>query len=850
MTRINTNVSALVAEQNLNNSNNQLQTTLTRLSTGLQINSAADNPAGMIAATDLGANISASNQAISNSQVASQMISTADSALSQISSLLTTINGLITESANTSSESSSQITANQSQIDSSLSAINSIANTTNFQGQNLLDGSLAFTTTAGTNYGAVQDLQVNQANFGTSSSVPVSIDVTALAQQAQIGSTVNDGVSSDTQANTTLAFTDGSTLKITAPSTGASANGMLVAFQESSTIAAGAAKASFDASTNTLNITVSNTGLTSDQTIADAINNETPFTAKASTTLATKGYLAGTDTRTNASTTITTDDGGKLKITSLDAASDADTVKFTTSSSVTAANPTVTTSAGTLTVTVSSNGQTSLASIASAINTYAEGNSVSLSASVTKAGTFDTAVDESTGVAPDGVGTAAAASGTSVTVAGATGGFIYLDAAGALGNSAQVVVNQVASTQTSSAQWNASGNGGKGVLTLNLSTGKTYDGTDITNLLAAAETPAGAAVTTPFSVSTSQTTSFSVTSTASTDDLSTSPITTTDTGSGSNGIALAIPTAGQTLVGGSGTGGGELLGGTGSAGLTANVVLQVNGNAGGQLFTFDEGTTAAEMATALNQASNSTGVQASAIGDQLLFNSTNYGSAANVAVKVVNEGTGGTFGSSLTATNESGKDIAATVNGVAATGQGNTVSLNSPTLAFSAALDPTQLTVGENVGFNVTGGGALFQLGPTVTSAQQFNLGIQSVDTSALGGTVGRLYEIGSGNNAALTTNASLAGQIVQSALNSVTSLRGQLGAFQTATIDSNISTLTNAVTNLTAAQSDIQDADFASESANLTREQILVQSGTTVMGIANSNPANVLTLLQKASQV
>ena len=57
-------------------------------------------------------------------------------------------------------------------------------------------------------------------------------------------------------------------------------------------------------------------------------------------------------------------------------------------------------------------------------------------------------------------------------------------------------------------------------------------------------------------------------------------------------------------------------------------------------------------------------------------------------------------------------------------------------------------------------------------------------------------------------------------------------------------------MTNLTAAQSDIQDADFASESANVTREQILVQSGTTVLGIANSNPQNVLTLLQRAAQV
>src|SRR5208337_3913636 len=188
MTRINTNVSALIAEQNLNISNNSLQTTLTRLSTGLQINSAADNPAGMIAATDLGANIADSNQAISNSQVASQLISTADSALSQISSLLTTISGLVTESANTSSESSSQIAANQLQIDSSLNAINSVAQTTNFQGQNLLNGSLAFLTQGtSANYAStVQNLQVTQANMGTAASVPVDIKVTTAAKQAAL----------------------------------------------------------------------------------------------------------------------------------------------------------------------------------------------------------------------------------------------------------------------------------------------------------------------------------------------------------------------------------------------------------------------------------------------------------------------------------------------------------------------------------------------------------------------------------------------------------------------------------------------------------------------------------------
>src|SRR5579862_3822054 len=107
MTRINTNISSLTAQQTLATSNNQLQTTLTRLSTGLQINSGADNPSGLIAATDLGNDIATSQQAISNSQVANQMISTADSALSQVSTLLTSMQSLINQAANTATMSPS-----------------------------------------------------------------------------------------------------------------------------------------------------------------------------------------------------------------------------------------------------------------------------------------------------------------------------------------------------------------------------------------------------------------------------------------------------------------------------------------------------------------------------------------------------------------------------------------------------------------------------------------------------------------------------------------------------------------------------------------------------------------------
>jgi len=130
MTRINTNISSLTAQNSLANANTALQTAMTRLSTGLRINSGADDPSGMIAAAELGSEISSTNQAISNTTSATNMINTADTALSQVTKLLNTIQTLITQTANDATMSDAEKAANQNQIDSSLAAINRIAQTT------------------------------------------------------------------------------------------------------------------------------------------------------------------------------------------------------------------------------------------------------------------------------------------------------------------------------------------------------------------------------------------------------------------------------------------------------------------------------------------------------------------------------------------------------------------------------------------------------------------------------------------------------------------------------------------------------------------------------------------------
>ncbi|GIW94807.1 MAG: hypothetical protein KatS3mg110_2848 [Pirellulaceae bacterium] len=177
-----------------------------------------------------------------------------------------------------------------------------------------------------------------------------------------------------------------------------------------------------------------------------------------------------------------------------------------------------------------------------------------------------------------------------------------------------------------------------------------------------------------------------------------------------------------------------------------------------------------------------------------------------------------------------------------ATADGNTFSINTASLQMSLTV---AAGTSEGFTFEISGGGALFQLGPDVVSAQQVRLGISSVNTASLGGVSGRLYELASGGTKALATDPTGAAAVLDEVINKVASLRGRLGAFQRAMLDTNIASLNDTLTNLTEAESSIRDADFAKETAALTRAQILVQAGTSVLAIANQNPQNVLALLR-----
>lgn len=695
MSRINTNVSSLIAQKTLNRSNVSLQESLTRLSTGLRINSGKDDPAGLIASENLRRDITSINRAITNSERANQLIGTADSALGQISNLLNDIRGLVVEAANTGVLSDEQIAANQLQVDSSLEAIDRISQVTTFQGRKLLDGSLDFQVSYTAGAASVLDLNIDQANLGSAGSVDVDVLVTTAATQALLTNAGFDP-SDAVQAEGTVDLTNtDSTIDVQA-------------------VAGGAADG---ATGNTTDIVF--------QRAADAV-------------VAT-GNLALTNTGGGAAFDITAVAGS---------AADGATGNATAIVLSTGASTAATYDAGLNQINVTIAAGATTTQIATAVGNLAEFNT----SNVTGGAQVYNAADNGTynGELTTGANgtTAAAYAGNVITVNVAVG----------------ATVTAVANVINGLADFNATAASGGG---------NTFSSSDYST------------VNNPLS----------------------------------GGVDAAVNDV-----------------------LAADLVVKIAGATGGEVFTFEAGATLTQVANAINLVSDATGVEAAENAGTLELRSTAYGSDAFVDVEVLEEGVGGGFEAGLSATRDVGTDVAATVNGVTANGKGNTLSVNTTTLDLSLTVTDGSSTA---ISFTIGGGGAVFQLGPQVVSNQQARIGIGSVNTGELGGVDGRLYQLRSGNDSDLAGDPNNATLIVDAAINKITSLRGRLGAFQRTTLETNIASLNDTVTNLVDAESSIRDADFAAETARLTRAQILVQSGTQVLAIANQNPQNVLALLR-----
>ena len=797
MTRINTNVSSLVAQKTLARSNDQLQTALTRLSTGLKINVGKDDPAGLIASEVLRSDIISVNRAISNSERANQIIATADSALGQVSALLNDIRGLVSEAANTGALSDEQIAANQLQVDSSLEAIDRIAQTTSFQGRRLLDGSLDFLTSnagtadtkaSGTLSGTTDD--VNAAgSFGATDTFS---SLTLTGTSAAPGAVKLTALSAGTRYNdfsVTFAFTAGVNTGATVQSSINSAGGGSVRFVLFSDSTATSAVTAFNGN-------LSAAAIFSASTVGTATNNLVSAAADTTASATTGGAF-----------------DNKITIESLVGGSTYNDLNiiFTDSAATGAETASYATTGNTLTI-FQKAGASTTAQVLSAINSTGV-----FSASTSGGGL--------------GVYSASGSSFATVTTGGSNGNKLVLSASvgGTAYNNTRLTLSDTAATGSETASYNTTTNTLTVFKAANSTVSQIADAINTNGIFSASTSTAG--LGTIAAGTTGDVTTGGATGASSISDLK---IEQANFGTAAS-IGVAVQIDSQATQ-------GKLYynGGT----LTSDLILELGGKNGFETFNFGSGTTSSQIATAINTVADSTGIQATVVGTSLELKSTEYGSNSFVSAKALSGNFGTVDGAGATASRKSGTDVSARINGVQATGQGLRASLNTSTLDLNFVVN-SSFEDGDSFEFNINGGGATFQIGPDVVSNQQARLGIQGVNTATLGGVSGKLFEVRSGGAKALASDVKGAAKIIDEVIATVTGLRGRLGAFQRTTLESNIVTLNATLENLTAAESSIRDADFAAESAKLTRAQILVQSGTSVLQISNTQPQNVLALLR-----
>jgi len=179
---INTNVASLNAQRNLTSSSASLNTSIQRLSSGLRINSAKDDAAGLAISNRMNSQIKGMNQATRNANDGVSMAQTAEGALASSGDILQRVRELAVQSSN-SSNSASDRKALQTEVTQLTSELNRIAGTTEFNGTKLLDGSMGTANfQVGANAG--QLISMTGSNFTTNTYGNNSISSNGVAAGA------------------------------------------------------------------------------------------------------------------------------------------------------------------------------------------------------------------------------------------------------------------------------------------------------------------------------------------------------------------------------------------------------------------------------------------------------------------------------------------------------------------------------------------------------------------------------------------------------------------------------------------------------------------------------------------
>ncbi len=305
---INTNIASLNAQRNLARSQDSLNVSLQRLSTGLRINSAKDDAAGLAIATRFTTQINGLNQAVRNANDGISLAQTGESAIDEITNNLQRIRELAVQSANaTNSQSDRQ--ALDAEVQQRLAEVTRIAKQTTFNGQRLLDGNFGTAT-----------FQVG-ANVGETIDVNLAVGVKAN-QVGQIAQKTGTAVTSAalTSGGLTIKVGTGDVISV-----GASVDGVKTgqeadsAFAKAEAIdAAGVPGLTVTASTTATDDGFTSIGGSAGDTYSLTINDVAIFTSEDASTALTTDDIA-------AQVNLSTDDTGVVA-----EAVSATEIKFTT----------------------------------------------------------------------------------------------------------------------------------------------------------------------------------------------------------------------------------------------------------------------------------------------------------------------------------------------------------------------------------------------------------------------------------------------------------------------------------------------------------------------------------------
>jgi flagellin len=818
---INTNMASLNAQRNLNSSQNSLATALTRLSSGLRINSAKDDAAGLAISDRFTTQIRGLNQAVRNANDGISLSQTGEGALAEVSNNLQRIRELAVQAAN-ATNSDSDRAALDLEVQQRLAEVDRIASQTNFNGRKILDGSFG---NASFQVGADAG-QTIVLNLEGSTRV-ADIGAIASATSGALGASAVDGHIDVTPTDMTF-FGSGT------PATAGS-----IQFT---------GLADFDFTPGATLVAGTSAPFVIDETAVGGLDFSTPavLTAAAYTTSAPVtsfdfSLSAGVDGHMEI-----TDDGGTFSIPldgQPDFGSGANLAAYLTGELAAAgSNTTVTWDVDHLVLTSAETGSASVAP------TFTSGADL-VAAGITLAST-NSGVDASAATSSvinidgtnvtldfDALGSGAVlASGLTGAMAGAglvgysanyDAGTGELTITGPDENSVDLVVNNTTGVTAFAAGFTTSAGVAGSAAVVDQSATFIIDSHAVTldsnyfnigGLASALQAKMGSGYT------------FS---TSGTGDLL---IERTSVGASSTGIAITAAD-GNAVLAGLGVGDGVSTDGV-DAFANNNATFYVDGNVVNLTTDF---LSYADLATE--------------IGTQLSGYSASYDGGTG-QITISKDG-------SIDAVNITGADVIATTAGFGFASGVVGSSAGSITLAagdYSIAVgdadpvdfagtyaSPQELATAINrelsgINAEITPAGELKLMSTqqiTMSGAEAGATGAMAFTTLVVAPTAGSLDTV----NVMDVISANEAIVRIDSALTGVSNLRSTFGAIQNR-FESTISNLTATGENLTSARSRIMDADFAQETAALTRAQILQQAGTAMLAQANQIPQNVLSLL------